>query len=46
MDGGTSTLAVTVIENIEHLCEWEECTESHILSALKHHMKKCSYRSV
>lgn len=44
MEGGTSTLAVTVIENIEHLCEWEECMETHTLADLPLHMRKCSYR--
>ena len=44
MNGGTSTLAVTVIENIEHLCEWEECNETHPLAQLPAHMRKCCYR--
>jgi len=46
MNGGTSTLAVTVIENIEHLCEWEECNETHPLAQLPAHMRKCCYRVV
>ena len=28
MEHGTSTLAVTVIENIEHTCEHEDCGQS------------------
>jgi len=46
MDGATSILAVTVIENIEHICEWDECTETFTLDRLPVHMKKCSYRMV
>ena len=46
MNGGTSTLAVTVIENIEHLCEWEECTETYPLALLPQHMRTCCYRLI
>ena len=44
MGNNRSLLAKTVIENIEHLCEWEECNETHPLAQLPAHMRKCCYR--
>ena len=35
MEDGTSTLAVTVIENIEHTCEHEDCGQSLPHSEIK-----------
>ena len=46
MQQGTSTLAVTVIENIEHLCEFENCGLSLPLSELTRHQARCQQRPV
>ena len=43
---GTSLLAVTVIENIEHECMFEECTEGFTLDKIDEHVKVCSHRKV
>ena len=44
MSNSTSLLAVTVIENIEHNCDWEGCSDSHPLPELTRHMTTCQYR--
>jgi len=46
MEQGTSTLAVTVIENIEHLCEHEGCNMTLSLSDLPSHTSRCGFRHV
>jgi len=46
MGQGTSTLAVTVIENIEHQCDNEGCALIFALSDLPSHMSQCSHRIV
>ena len=46
MEQATSTLAVTVIENIEHQCEHEGCGETMSLSTLAGHHTKCQPRPV
>ena len=46
MQQGTSTLAVTVIENIEHFCEFENCGLSLPLSELTRHQARCDQRPV
>ena len=46
MQQGTSTLAVTVIENIEHMCEFENCGLSLPLSELTRHQARCQQRAV
>ena len=37
MERGTSTLAVTVIENIDHQCDHEGCDASFPLATLQEH---------
>jgi len=44
MESGTSTLAVTVIENIEHQCEHEGCDLTFSLTDLHTHMSRCGHR--
>jgi len=46
MGQGKSTLAVTVIENIEHQCENDECQKKFSLEELAKHVKICDYRLV
>jgi len=46
MEQGTSTLAVTVIENIEHQCDNEGCDLTFALSDLPSHMSRCRHRNV
>lgn len=46
MEQGTSTLAVTVIENIEHQCDNEGCDLTFSLSDLPSHMSRCGHRNV
>jgi len=46
MEQGTSTLAVTVIENIEHQCDHEGCDQTFSLADLPSHLSRCSHRSV
>jgi len=46
MEQGTSTLAVTVIENIEHQCDNEGCDLTFSLSDLPSHMARCGHRNV
>merc|ERR1719233_839365 len=46
MEHGTSTLAVTVIENIEHQCDHEGCDLTFSTSDLPTHMKRCGHRIV
>merc|ERR1712059_23749 len=46
MGQGKSTLAVTVIENIDHECENEGCQEKFQLGELANHGKCCFYRPV
>jgi len=46
MERGTSTLAVTVIENIEHQCDHEGCDLTFSLSDLPSHMSRCGHRKV
>merc|ERR1712059_35149 len=46
MEQGRSTLAVTVIENIEHQCENEGCGESYPLADLAGHEGQCCHRLV
>jgi len=46
MESGTSTLAVTVIENIEHQCDYEGCDLTFSLTDLPSHMSRCSHRKV
>merc|ERR1712059_176301 len=46
MGQGKSTLAVTVIENIDHECENEGCQEKFQLGELANHGKCCIYRPV
>lgn len=42
----SSTLAVTIIENIDHVCEWEDCAESFPLNQLARHVRECAHRLV
>jgi len=46
MGQGNSTLAVTVIENIEHQCDNEGCDLTFALSDLPSHMSQCRHRIV
>ena len=46
MGGGTSLLAVTVIENIEHKCKFDDCEEILALDNLQNHEKECKHRTV
>jgi len=46
MGPGTSLIAVTVIENIEHECKFDECTECFTLDMIDDHVKVCSHRQV
>jgi len=46
MERGTSTLAVTVIENIDHQCDHEGCDASFPLAALDEHQATCRHRLV
>jgi len=46
MGHGTSTLAVTVIENIEHQCDNDGCDLTFSLSELSSHMSRCGHRKV
>ena len=46
MAHGTSTLAVTVIENIEHQCDHEGCDLTFSSSDLHTHMSRCGHRIV
>jgi len=46
MEQGTSTLAVTVVENIEHQCDNEGCGLSFHLKDLEDHAIKCEHRRV
>lgn len=46
MEQGTSTLAVTVVENIEHQCDNEGCGLSFHLKELADHAIKCEHRRV
>jgi len=46
MEQGTSTLAVTVIENIEHQCDHEGCDLTFSLADLPSHLSRCNHRSV
>jgi len=46
MANATSTLAVTVIENIEHMCEHDGCEETRPISELASHQARCPHRSV
>jgi len=46
MERGTSTLAVTVIENIEHECDNEGCDLTFSLADLPSHMSRCGHRKV
>lgn len=46
MEQGKSTLAVTVIENIDHQCEHEGCQQAFPLRDLASHAKVCYYRPV
>ena len=44
MENATSTLAVTVIENIEHTCEHDGCEETRPISELAAHQARCPHR--
>jgi len=46
MERGTSTLAVTVIENIDHQCDHEGCDASFPLATLQDHQAICRHRMV
>ena len=46
MEQAKSTLAVTVIENIEHTCDHEQCGQSMPLPELAHHLNRCLHRIV
>jgi len=46
MGQGKSTLAVTVIENLDHECDNEGCTEKIPFGELSTHGKHCIYRPV
>jgi hypothetical protein len=46
MGQGKSLLAVTVIENIEHCCKFDDCEYSSPLAELDEHEKLCSQRTV
>eukprot|EP00092_Neocalanus_flemingeri_P016183 GFUD01017515.1.p1 GENE.GFUD01017515.1~~GFUD01017515.1.p1 ORF type:complete len:350 (-),score=101.90 GFUD01017515.1:29-994(-) len=46
MLSGKSLLAVTVMENIEHECQHEDCEELLPLEEYKLHLKLCPHRSV
>jgi len=46
MEKGTSTLAVAVIENIEHTCEHEDCGKSFPHSEISAHIARCNMRPV
>lgn len=46
MTNGTSLLALTVIENIDHYCDWEGCIETRPLPDLTNHMAACPFRRV
>jgi len=46
MENCTSTLAVTVIENIEHLCDHDGCGLKFLLKDLPSHLRSCIHRPV
>merc|ERR1712059_165561 len=46
MEQGKSSLAVTVLENIDHECENEGCKEKLSFGKLVSHGKSCSFRLV
>ena len=46
MEQGTSTLAVAVIENIDHSCEYEDCGVWLPHNEIAGHMASCSMRPV
>jgi len=46
MFNGKSLLAVTVMENFEHKCKFEECEEILPLEKYKLHLKSCPHRLV
>eukprot|EP00092_Neocalanus_flemingeri_P021868 GFUD01023723.1.p1 GENE.GFUD01023723.1~~GFUD01023723.1.p1 ORF type:complete len:306 (-),score=53.87 GFUD01023723.1:86-1003(-) len=46
MGSGMSLLAATVLENIEHECEFEDCDEHYPLEDLGKHEKNCPHRIV
>ena len=46
MENGTSTLAVTVIENIEHPCDHDDCGKSFPHNEIARHMEECRMRPV
>jgi len=46
MAQGKSTLAITVIENLDHLCDNEGCQEIIPFEGLANHGKSCNYRLV
>ena len=46
MEMGKSLLAVTVIENVEHVCKFPDCEELFALDQLGYHEKSCRHRTV
>eukprot|EP00092_Neocalanus_flemingeri_P031836 GFUD01034583.1.p1 GENE.GFUD01034583.1~~GFUD01034583.1.p1 ORF type:complete len:340 (+),score=71.75 GFUD01034583.1:70-1089(+) len=46
MEDGKSLLAVTVIENIEHKCKFDDCKEFFAVDQLEGHEKLCKHRTV
>ena len=46
MGEGKSLLAVTVIENIEHKCKFDDCDEYLAVRVLDDHAKICKHRTV
>jgi len=46
MGNGKSLLAVTVIENVDHKCKFDECEETFDLDKVEAHEKVCKHRIV
>ena len=46
MGVGKSLLAVSVLENIEHECKFDDCNENFALAELENHETSCRHRTV
>ena len=46
MGTGKSLLAITIIENIEHKCKFDDCEEYFPVDTVEEHIKVCPHRTV
>jgi len=46
MGTGKSLLAITIIENIEHKCKFDDCEEYFHVDIVEEHIKVCPHRTV